>query len=144
MICVPCKKMYRPEKNGVYVQEMMPGSNSMQPDPKTGWSPYKLWVGDKWKCPGCGHEVIGGIPLKPTAEHYQPDYNIILQRMQAMVDVINVADCGNIHGGQANMENTKAVNLSHLKSRIETLRERFEEIQNLAANSSMLLEEIEP
>jgi len=38
------------------------------------WKPYKLWSGDKWRCEGCGAEVISGVGFNPVAEHYQPDF----------------------------------------------------------------------
>ncbi len=58
-VCVPCRRTYRPKKNGMAFVEMANGRQ------------YKLWMGDLWKCPGCGHELISGVGLKPIAEHYQ-------------------------------------------------------------------------
>lgn len=40
-ICVPCQMQYRCEKNEVTVE--VAGA---------------LWSVDKWKCPGCGHEMM--------------------------------------------------------------------------------------
>ena len=67
-ICVPCGRFYRPEKNGVLFVEALDGT------------PYKLWSGDKWKCPNCGSEVIVGSGLEPISEHYEPDFTETVER----------------------------------------------------------------
>ncbi len=63
-ICVPCQVEYRCEKNEVAVEQTASGE------------PYKLWSTDKWKCPGCGHEVIPAPrpSQKPMAEHFEGKY----------------------------------------------------------------------
>ncbi len=55
-ICVPCKVQYRCEKNDVVVE--IGG---------------KLWFADRYKCPGCGHEVIPAsrIGQTPLADLYE-------------------------------------------------------------------------
>lgn len=95
MICVPCKKIYRPEKNGVYFEEMMPVKNKLHPNAE-GWHPYKLWVGDRLKCPGCGHEVIAGVPMQPIVEHYMAEYETLKQKLNPE---LQVNDCGNLQMG---------------------------------------------
>ena len=62
IVCVDCSMYYRPEENGVLYEET---ANGM---------PYKLWHADKWKCPGCGHEIIAGEGHGPIAEHFQEGY----------------------------------------------------------------------
>ena len=47
------------------------------------WKPYKIWSGDKWKCEGCGAEIISGTGLHPIAEHYQPDFAQTRARLNA-------------------------------------------------------------
>ena len=82
-ICVPCERFYRPKKNGYAFMEGMPLSN----DPKigrgkgaSGWAPYKLWMGDLWECPTCGHQTIVETGAQPIAEHYQLGFNLALER----------------------------------------------------------------
>lgn len=76
-ICVPCKRFFRPKKNGYYFLEGMPKWPNR---PKPGlaepekWEPYKLWVGDIWECQGCGATIIAGTPHSPIAEHYQLNF----------------------------------------------------------------------
>jgi hypothetical protein len=77
-ICVKCGRFYRVQRNGKRFVEMMPGGNGRRAEPglehAEQWTPYKLWVGDLWKCEGCGHELISGVAREPLAEHYQPDF----------------------------------------------------------------------
>lgn len=61
-ICVPCRRTYRPEKNGLGFVEMADGRQ------------HKLWMGDLWKCPGCGHALISGVGFKPLGEHFDADF----------------------------------------------------------------------
>lgn len=68
-ICVKCQIEYKPEKNGVVVEEM------------ASFGSYKLWSADLWKCPKCGHEIIAGFADRNFAEHYQPDYKDILEKV---------------------------------------------------------------
>lgn len=76
-ICVKCQRFYRCKQNGFYFIEGMPigpgraESGTAEPEK---WKPYKLWVGDLWKCEGCGHEAVSGVCSQPLAEHYQPDF----------------------------------------------------------------------
>lgn len=75
-ICVPCQRFYRPEKNGFKFIEGMPTTNFARAGTVDAdlWKPYKLWVGDKWRCEGCGHEIIVGTGLYPIDEHYTPTF----------------------------------------------------------------------
>ena len=70
-VCVNCNVSYRVEKSGGYVIEMF--SNP----PK----PYKIWSADGWMCPGCGHKIMNGFGRGPIAEHYQEDFQAILERV---------------------------------------------------------------
>lgn len=75
-ICVPCARFFRPKKNGYYFIEGMPRGSGALPGNLTPelWTHYKLWVGDLYECPGCGTQTIVGVPSRPLAEHYQPDF----------------------------------------------------------------------
>lgn len=79
-VCVPCKRFYRPLKNGVHLLEgkpihrdTLPGNSS--PDE---WAPYKIWHADLWHCQGCGHELISGFGHSPMSEDYRPDFDSLL------------------------------------------------------------------
>ena len=97
MVCMNCKKFYRPEKNGVLVEEQMP----MGPRGQETWVPYKLWMADLYKCPGCGHEAVGGFSLGgPIREHYHADYAAEKKALEESYGpAIIVADCGPTHLG---------------------------------------------
>lgn len=92
-ICVKCQRFYRMVKSGFYFIEGMPvSSRSREPIPPgteapENWVPYKLWSGDKWKCQGCGHELISGTGMGPIAEHYQPDFDATAVRLGATYQV---------------------------------------------------------
>lgn len=91
-ICVPCQRFFRPKKNGFPFIEGMPKSNDAEPgtaEPDQ-WKPYKLWMGDKWGCEGCGTEIVVGVGRDPIAEHYQPQFAVTVGRYG--VD-LQVNDC---------------------------------------------------
>jgi hypothetical protein len=92
-ICVSCQRFFRPAKNGFYFIEGMPLGRDVQPgttEPER-WMPYKLWVGDKWRCEGCGAEIVSGTGTHPIAEHYQPDFTDRVVQLGA--DQLQVNDC---------------------------------------------------
>lgn len=68
-ICVKCQVEFKPEKNGVYVVEMMMKNTKV----------YKLWRADLLKCPVCGFLIVAGFAQYPMMEHFQktPDGKII-------------------------------------------------------------------
>ena len=80
-VCVPCERFYRPKKNGMRFLEGMPvGGNNVPPGKEHAaqWADYKLWFGDKWQCPGCGHEMVIGAQ-QPIAEHYQTEFKSLVE-----------------------------------------------------------------
>lgn len=102
-VCVACKCFYRPHKNGFAWTEGMPiatvdmhgrqetaeGRRGLRA-PET-WKPYKCWMGDLWRCPDCGHEIIVGVVGGPFAEHYQADFK---EKQKAFgADQLQVNDC---------------------------------------------------
>jgi hypothetical protein len=90
-ICVTCKLFFRPEKNGTYFEEGMPVGRTQHDKAPKEWQPYKLWSGDKWKCRGCGAEIIVGTGREPLAEHWrQPDY---AQQVARLNPEFRVDDC---------------------------------------------------
>jgi len=85
-ICVPCQRFYRPQRNGQRFIEGMPVKAGAIPGKTAAfdWQPYKLWMGDQWKCQGCGAEIIVGFGHRPIAEHHQDGFaekvkNVTLQ-----------------------------------------------------------------
>lgn len=75
-VCVPCQRFFRPEKNGFRLIEGKPISNDAEPgtaEPEK-WEPYKLWMADKWKCHGCGAEIVVGFGARPIATDYEPEF----------------------------------------------------------------------
>lgn len=91
-ICVPCRRFYRPKKNGFCFIEGMPEGNAApgnaEPDK---WNPYKLWTGDLWECLGCGATIVVGTGHQPIAEHYQPDFEQKVEQHRARQ--LQVNDC---------------------------------------------------
>jgi hypothetical protein len=92
-VCVPCQRFFRCEKNGYWLTEGMPnGRHSYTLPTPIGkeaaefWQPYKLWVGDKWRCEGCGAEIVVGVAGGPVSEHYKPEFNELNRRSQLQVN----------------------------------------------------------
>ena len=113
-VCVPCRRFFRCEKNEFNWEEGAPDSSAfgMGERPKledfakrpyrhrdynealakweAGWHAYKLWTGDKWKCPECGTEIIVGVPANPWAIRHEPDY---AEKVKYADPQIRVNDC---------------------------------------------------
>lgn len=75
-ICVKCQRIYVVKKNAVAFEEgRVVHHLDLETNIDATLEPYKLWMGDLWACPSCGHEVIVGVPQHPLAVHYQPSYS---------------------------------------------------------------------
>jgi len=61
-VCVKCQVEFKPEKNGIYVAEMMMKNTKV----------YKLWTADLLKCPVCGFLIVASFSQK-AAEHFEMD-----------------------------------------------------------------------
>jgi hypothetical protein len=96
-ICVQCQRFYRPKKTGVYFVESkqrpdefglpaLPGRATPEQ-----WQPYKVWAGDLWHCPDCGHELISGTGMHPIVEDYQADFLLTIGHLNALW--LEVKDC---------------------------------------------------
>ena len=66
-VCVKCHCELRPETNGVGLLDM--NDNGA----------YELWDADKWKCPQCGLEVVGGFAYGPISAHYEADFQKMIK-----------------------------------------------------------------
>lgn len=91
-VCVKCHRFFRMVKSGFYFIEGFPISYPATPglDDADKWRPYKLWSGDKWRCEGCGAEIISGTGMSPIAEHYQDEFE---QRKAQLNAEYQVNDC---------------------------------------------------
>lgn len=93
-VCVPCQRFFRMKKAGFYFIEGFPtGDGRAAPGTSEAdkWKPYKIWVGDRWECEGCGTAILSGFGSSPLAEHYQPDFKQQVERYGA--DRLQVNDC---------------------------------------------------
>lgn len=79
--CVGCQRFFKIKRNGVLIEEGMPfPTGETQADqPKEGWRPYKLYVGDLWECERCGTQLALGNS-QAVCEHYMPNYDTIKTR----------------------------------------------------------------
>ena len=92
-ICVPCQRFFRPIKTGFYFTEGMPKGNSAPPgvEAPEQWEPYKLWSGDKWRCEGCGAEIVSGCGAEPIAVQHEEHFKGY--RVSLGADQFQVNDC---------------------------------------------------
>lgn len=96
-VCVKCECFYRPKKNGYAFIEGKPDNKPSHLTAEeirglrhpSAWTPYKLWNGDLWKCPDCGHEIVVGA-LHQVSEHYYPDWDEAVTKFNPQ---ITVKDC---------------------------------------------------
>ena len=91
-VCVPCRRFYRPSKNGRAFVENMPRDNDAPPglEAPERWRPYKLWCGDEWTCQGCGAKIIVGVGATPLAEHFFLDFE---KRVADWEADLSINDC---------------------------------------------------
>ena len=72
-ICATCEVFFKPEKNGVCFDEGF-GDGTRRP--------YKLWLGDLWKCPNCSSLIIVGTGLAPIAQHNEDDFEDLRRHLE--------------------------------------------------------------
>ena len=75
-VCVKCKKEMRCSRNAVWwiktrTVEKVPSSPDCMVISITRREPCKATMGDKYRCDGCGCEVITGFALKSNHSHEQ-------------------------------------------------------------------------
>jgi hypothetical protein len=75
-VCVPCKRFFRPKRNGTAWIEGKPSYSGAPPgtEEEAAWSPYKLWNSDMWECQGCGAQIIVGHGQQPISQDYMADF----------------------------------------------------------------------
>lgn len=61
-ICVTCGVMYAVDKQGIVVAEM------------ASFGVYNLNAADRFICPSCGHQIIGGFAKFPYIHHYDEKF----------------------------------------------------------------------
>jgi len=80
----------RTKKTGFYFTEGF-GGDGRQGKHSIGWRPYKIWIGDLWECPDCKSQIVTGVGMQRVAEHYESNFNDILDRTNAKQ--LLVKDC---------------------------------------------------
>jgi len=87
-ICIPCQRFFRPVKSGFYFLEGFPqGAARPGKSDADRWKPYKLWAGDKWRCEGCGAEIISGTGTRPISEHFESEFATLVESCGAEYQV---------------------------------------------------------
>ena len=99
-ICVKCQLFYQPQRIGVSLLEQMPDADRSGVIDGIHWHPYKLWMGDQWRCDGCGSEIIVGVGMKPLAEHFEDNFAAELEYAGGD-SVLRVNDCRGHHDPHA-------------------------------------------
>lgn len=79
IVCVKCRRFFRPKKNGFVVEEGMPGGHKFV-DEASSWGAYKLWHADLLACPDCETQIVAGFGRKPISEHFMSDYTAWRER----------------------------------------------------------------
>ena len=75
LVCVTCHCELQPETNGTVVIET------------ASFGPYKVWMADTLKCPGCGVEIVAGFADSPIrSDHYATDFDAWLQKVMATAE----------------------------------------------------------
>lgn len=69
-VCVKCNVELKIETNGVAVLDFFMNNSAA----------YSLTLGDKWKCPECGFEVIAGFGDNPISFHGAQDFTDLIEQ----------------------------------------------------------------
>ena len=69
-VCVRCALEMRACKTGDVVEEL-----------DSSGAPYKVWSCDRFECPSCLLQVLVNFGRQPIAEHYQPSYEALRERV---------------------------------------------------------------
>lgn len=75
-ICTACERTYQPEKGGVTVIEVHGHDQE----------PYALWSADLFKCPSCGHQIVGGFASRQYASHWEDGFSRLLDAVKDRKD----------------------------------------------------------
>lgn len=73
-VCTDCHRFMVIKRNGVTVEELMDDG-----------APYKLWDADLYECPNCGVQIATGFAQAPLAEHFQPTYDRMRERLAPII-----------------------------------------------------------
>jgi hypothetical protein len=76
--CSPCQTRFRCEKNEVAIRY----GNEDQPERQDG----SVLVGDLWKCPDCGHEIVVGWAEVPWDPNLWPRDRDRIRRIVEAID----------------------------------------------------------
>lgn len=98
-VCVPCRRFFRCRHVGYYFTEGMPNGKwpglpgtlprGAEADPY--WQPYKLWVGDRYECEGCGAVILSGFSPRPVSVQHEDRFADLAKQFGA--DQLQVNDC---------------------------------------------------
>lgn len=77
-VCVPCGKEFRPHNNDGAVLDY------------ADFGPFRLWLCDIWKCPGCGHEIAVGFGQGPILRHNEEEFSNRLEKFRKSYAVVDM------------------------------------------------------
>jgi hypothetical protein len=95
-VCAKCDRFMRPHVNGTYVLEGKPRGGGLAPPGKEApqdWLPYKLWIGDLWRCPTCEAEIVIGFSGGPLSQDFYPEFKDHIERAKRARRFVYCNDC---------------------------------------------------
>lgn len=82
-VCLKCNLEYKVEKNGVTMEAIVVANTESL---AVTTRPYYKIDSDKWKCPGCGHEILTGFAQHPFLfAHEEERYNSVDADVQVLL-----------------------------------------------------------
>lgn len=76
--CPPCRRRYRCKKNEVAIRY---GNEDL-----SATRGCSVLIGDLWKCPGCGQEIVVGWAQRPFAAHEHPELTDWIYHLALAID----------------------------------------------------------
>lgn len=75
-VCKKCKVEFRVLSNSAAVIEM------------ASFGPYQVFLADLWRCPGCGVEILGGMPQKAITQHHEEGFDATVAALRRDLDYV--------------------------------------------------------
>lgn len=67
------------------VKAGVPVHESAGKNPDGSVAPYKIWMGDRFQCPGCGRTIVANFAREPVSEHFQENFKRLLPHCKVTI-----------------------------------------------------------
>jgi len=76
VICAPCQRQFKPEKNGVIAVELYANNTLV----------YRIFRADLLRCPECGSLIVAGFAQKPYMANWTHSEEDLRQHIKEVIE----------------------------------------------------------